>query len=304
MTQAPGGPHRSSGTFRAAIRSVSASRRERVTREPLEPPASCGGADGKPAEGGSFARVSSGLSTRIVPRGRCGEPSHACRQRPWQAWVIRPDRLGDPVHPMQLEQIEVPEPGPGEVLVRVMAAGVNFNGVWAAQGLPVSIFRMHRIRFHIAGSDASGIVERGRPGRPRWKPGDEVVIHCNQTCGQCPECNGLDPMACSGRRSGRTRRAGAASRSSARCRPSSCCPSRPADLGGGGQLRPHLLHRLPHAGRPGRGQGRATTCWCGAPAAASASSPSSCARCRRQPHRGGLVRRQGGAGERAGRRRR
>jgi crotonyl-CoA carboxylase/reductase len=31
----------------------------------------------------------------------------------------------------------------------------------------------------------------------RWKVGDEVVIHCNQSCGQCPECNGLDPMACS-----------------------------------------------------------------------------------------------------------
>jgi crotonyl-CoA carboxylase/reductase len=31
----------------------------------------------------------------------------------------------------------------------------------------------------------------------RWKAGDEVVVHCNQSCGQCPECNGLDPMACS-----------------------------------------------------------------------------------------------------------
>jgi len=31
----------------------------------------------------------------------------------------------------------------------------------------------------------------------RWKVGDEVVVHCNQSCGQCPECNGLDPLACS-----------------------------------------------------------------------------------------------------------
>ena len=81
------------------------------------------------------------------------------------AWVIRPDRLGDPEDAMQLEQIEVPEPGPGEVLVRVMAAGVNYNGVWASLGLPVSIFRYTGYDFHIAGSDASGIVERGRPGR-------------------------------------------------------------------------------------------------------------------------------------------
>ncbi len=112
------------------------------------------------------------------------------------AWVIRPERLGDPKDAMQLEQIEIPEPGPGEVLVRVMAAGVNYNGVWASLGLPVSIFRYTGYDFHIAGSDASGIVERVGPGVTRWKPGDEVVIHCNQSCGECPECNGLDPMAC------------------------------------------------------------------------------------------------------------
>jgi crotonyl-CoA carboxylase/reductase len=112
------------------------------------------------------------------------------------AWVIRPERLGDPKDAMQLEQIEIPEPGPGEVLVRVMAAGVNYNGVWASLGLPVSIFRYTGYDFHIAGSDASGIVERVGPGVTRWKPGDEVVIHCNMSCGECPECNGLDPMAC------------------------------------------------------------------------------------------------------------
>jgi crotonyl-CoA carboxylase/reductase len=117
-----------------------------------------------------------------------------------QAWVIRPDRLGDPKDAMQLEQIEVPEPGPGEVLVRVMAAGVNYNGVWASLGLPVSIFRYTGYDFHIAGSDASGVVERVGPGVTRWKPGDEVVVHCNQSCGECPECNGLDPMACTQQR--------------------------------------------------------------------------------------------------------
>jgi crotonyl-CoA carboxylase/reductase len=114
-----------------------------------------------------------------------------------RAWVIRPDRLGDPKDAMQLEQIEVPELGPGEVLVKVMAAGVNYNGVWASLGLPVSIFRYTGYDFHIAGSDASGVVEAVGPGVTRWSPGDEVVIHCNQSCGECPECNGLDPMACS-----------------------------------------------------------------------------------------------------------
>ena len=56
------------------------------------------------------------------------------------AWVIRQEREGDPVDAFQLEEIEVPEPGAFEVIVRVMAAGVNFNNVWAAQGNPVSVF--------------------------------------------------------------------------------------------------------------------------------------------------------------------
>ena len=60
------------------------------------------------------------------------------------AWVIREERQGEPLEAFQLEQIEVPEPGAFEVIVRVMAAGVNFNNVWAALGKPVSVFRYHR----------------------------------------------------------------------------------------------------------------------------------------------------------------
>ena len=45
------------------------------------------------------------------------------------AWVIRQEREGEPIDAFRLEEIEVPEPGPFEVIVRVMAAGVNFNNV-------------------------------------------------------------------------------------------------------------------------------------------------------------------------------
>ncbi len=114
-----------------------------------------------------------------------------------QAVVIRKEREGAPIEAMQIEEVPVPEVGPSEVLVLVMAAGVNFNGVWAAQGKPVSVFRMHKDSFHVAGSDGSGIVWKVGKDVRRWKVGDEVVLHCNQSCGQCPECNGLDPMACS-----------------------------------------------------------------------------------------------------------
>jgi crotonyl-CoA carboxylase/reductase len=117
-----------------------------------------------------------------------------------RAWVIRPDRLGEPRDAMRLETVETPAAGPGEVVVRVMAAGVNYNNVWACLGQPVEVFRYTGHDFHIGGSDASGVVAAVGPGVTRWKPGDEVVVHCNQSCGECPECNGLDPMACSQQR--------------------------------------------------------------------------------------------------------
>src|SRR6266550_475263 len=53
------------------------------------------------------------------------------------AWVIREEREGEPKDAFQLEEIEVPDPGAFEVIVRVMAAGVNYNNVWAALGQPV-----------------------------------------------------------------------------------------------------------------------------------------------------------------------
>jgi len=114
------------------------------------------------------------------------------------AWVIRPEREGEPRDAFQIEEIEVPEPGAFEVMVRVMAAGVNFNNVWAAQGKPVSVFAYGdhpQWGHHIGGSDASGIVWKVGEGVTRWKPGDEVVIHCNMASYEDPEVHGLDPLA-------------------------------------------------------------------------------------------------------------
>ena len=114
------------------------------------------------------------------------------------AWVIRPEREGEPKDAFQVEEIEVPEPGAFEVIVRVMAAGVNFNNVWAALGKPVSVFGYgdhEQWGHHIGGSDASGIVWKVGEGVTKWKPGDEVVIHCNQASYEDVEVHGLDPMA-------------------------------------------------------------------------------------------------------------
>jgi crotonyl-CoA carboxylase/reductase len=110
------------------------------------------------------------------------------------AWCIRRERHGEPDKAMLVEVVETPEIDSGEVLVLVMAAGVNYNGVWAGLGKPISPFDVHGAPYHIAGSDASGIVWKVGDKVKRWKVGDEVVVHCNQDDGDDEECNGGDPM--------------------------------------------------------------------------------------------------------------
>lgn len=113
------------------------------------------------------------------------------------AWVIRKERHGEPLKSFQKELVPPPEPGPREVMLLVLAAGVNFNGVWAGLGKPVSVLDVHGKPYHIAGSDASGLVWKVGSEVRGWKPGDEVVVHCNQYCQRnCGECPTFDPMAC------------------------------------------------------------------------------------------------------------
>jgi len=115
------------------------------------------------------------------------------------AWVLRPEREGrEPRDAFQIEEIEVPEPGVSEVIVRVMAAGVNYNNVWAALGKPVSVFEYGdhpEWGHHIGGSDGSGIVWKVGEGVTGWKPGDEVMMLGVQTSPEDIEGHGFDPLA-------------------------------------------------------------------------------------------------------------
>ena len=122
----------------------------------------------------------------MPPMGHLPEKMHA--------WAIRRERHGEPDQSFQLEVVDVKKPDSHEVVVLVMAAGVNYNGVWAGLGIPISPFDVHGADYHIAGSDASGIVWAVGDKVTRWKVGDEVVIHCNQDDGDDEECNGGDPM--------------------------------------------------------------------------------------------------------------
>src|SRR5689334_25306148 len=70
------------------------------------------------------------------------------------AWAIRKERHGPPETSMQLEVVPTWPIADNEVLVLVMAGGVNYNGIWAGLGQPISPFNVHKADYHIAGSDA------------------------------------------------------------------------------------------------------------------------------------------------------
>ncbi|MFF7458362.1 crotonyl-CoA carboxylase/reductase [Kitasatospora sp. NPDC008115] len=97
----------------------------------------------------------------------------------------------DPRESLHLDDVPLPELGPGEALVAVMASAVNYNTVWSSIFEPVSTFGFlerygrlspltsrHDLPYHVVGSDLAGVVLRTGAGVNAWKPGDEVVAHC------------------------------------------------------------------------------------------------------------------------------
>jgi crotonyl-CoA reductase len=97
----------------------------------------------------------------------------------------------DPRKSLHVDEVPVPELGPGEALVAVMASAINYNTVWTSIFEPVSTFgflerygrvsplgKRHDLPYHVVGSDLSGVVLATGIGVHNWKPGDRVVAHC------------------------------------------------------------------------------------------------------------------------------
>ena len=110
-----------------------------------------------------------------------------------RAWVVdRPGPLtggdagptGDAGRPVVLEDRPVPEPGPGEVLVRVSVCGVCRTDLHLAEG----DLAPHRPRT-VPGHEAVGTVERLGAGCSRLRAGQRIgVPWLASTCGRCPYC--------------------------------------------------------------------------------------------------------------------
>ena len=116
------------------------------------------------------------------------------------AQVVRKERFGDPRTAFQREVIDVPDPGPNDVLIAVMAAGINFNNVWAARGVPIDVIAVRQKQgepydFHVGGSDASGIVYAVGDEVQGVDVGDEVIVHPGSWDTSDPWISaGKDPM--------------------------------------------------------------------------------------------------------------
>lgn len=98
------------------------------------------------------------------------------------AMVVRPERYGEPQDAFKIESVEVPALEPDQVLVAVMATGINYNNVFAARGVPLDVIAARQKAgqpwdFHIGGSDASGVVYAVGSEVENVEIGAEVVIH-------------------------------------------------------------------------------------------------------------------------------
>ena len=115
----------------------------------------------------------------------------------------------DPRKSLHVEDVPLPELGPGEALVAVMASAINYNTVWTSIFEPVSTFgflerygkssplaKKHDLPYHVVGSDLAGVVLKTGPGVHAWQPGREVVAHCLSVELESPEGHNdtmLDP---------------------------------------------------------------------------------------------------------------
>ena len=89
-----------------------------------------------------------------------------------------------------VDDLEVPEPGEGEVTVRVLASGICHSDLDVVAGLtpfPVPV---------VLGHEGAGVIERVGRGVDQWEVGAAGALHGLTPCGDCPACRRGHPTAC------------------------------------------------------------------------------------------------------------
>src|SRR5579863_282448 len=91
---------------------------------------------------------------------------------------------------VSLETVVVPDPGPGEALVRVQACGVCHTDLHYRQGGINDDFPF------LLGHEAAGVVEAVGPDVTSVEAGDFVILNWRAVCGQCRSCRRGRPWYC------------------------------------------------------------------------------------------------------------
>jgi NADPH:quinone reductase-like Zn-dependent oxidoreductase len=107
------------------------------------------------------------------------------------AYVVRgPERAA-------LEDAAVPEPGPGEVRLRVAAVGLNHLDVFVRAGLEGPGIRP-TVLPHVSGGDVAGHIDALGPGVTGWAEGERVTLYPGLGCGNCRACHAGEISMCAG----------------------------------------------------------------------------------------------------------
>ena len=92
--------------------------------------------------------------------------------------------------PVELVDIVVPDPGPGEVVVAVQACGVCHTDLTYREGGINDEFPF------LLGHEAAGVVETIGAGVTHVQPGDYIILNWRAVCGQCRACKRGRPWYC------------------------------------------------------------------------------------------------------------
>jgi NADPH:quinone reductase-like Zn-dependent oxidoreductase len=93
---------------------------------------------------------------------------------------------------VRLTDVPAPEPGPGEVIVRLKAAALNRLDLWTLSGR----LRIEHRFPHVLGADGAGEVEAVGEGTKGLKPGLPVVLDPGLSCGSCEFCLAGEQSMC------------------------------------------------------------------------------------------------------------
>ena len=92
--------------------------------------------------------------------------------------------------PVEMVTINIPDPGPGEAVVKIQACGVCHTDLHYREGGITDDFPF------LLGHEASGIVESVGPGVTDVAPGDFVILNWRAVCGECRACKRGDMQYC------------------------------------------------------------------------------------------------------------